>query len=592
MFSCNHQHVSSLAPLRPCPSCTWWLALHTEQGCLPSDLVARGPQRWGVDELTSVQTVCLFPSLPATVLPPALLACRGQQAVPVHQAQPTSTRSHTAAAMVPAASQAAWRCACCRRRHAPLFAWRAPPTATRMLTVWLAPAQLSLHTPPKSAARSQPQYWTCQTMLRCCADLPLHKAVKAGDVQGLKWALAAGADVDAMDPHGRGSAVTYAAGLEQEECLQVLLEAGASPAVRLEAFGASMTPLFIAANGRPGCVRLLLRHGADSHARNEGGGTPLMAAAAGGHLECLDALIEGGADIREATPEYDQTALHLAALNGHPGCVQALIKVTKWHSIRQEINQPLCLCLICCPRPLPHHSPPHATVLQAGAQVEHAAVNGGNALICAAKSGSAECVDILIKAGANLEARTDNGSTPGEAVALAKFAAMQHRWKRILGIAPPTMLRHLDLWLVCSHLGMPATHPVLSPTLTALLPPGAAPLSSQSSAHPAVMVAAACGHAACVKALLHAGARVDATNDAGLTAQLFACKAHGAECLEALLDASADVNAMGGHPAVTALYMAALGPRRQPGLCEAAADMRGTRVPDYGQWSGCPHSGS
>lgn len=150
----------------------------------------------------------------------------------------------------------------------------------------------------------------------------------------------------------------------------------------------------------------------------------------------------------------------------------------------------------------------------------YAAVNGDNALISAAKSGSVEYVEILINAGANLEARTDNGSTPG---------AHQHTCCPSVHATDATALpEHLACipCPLCSHM--------VASTLTA------------------VMVAAGTGSAACVKALLRAGAQVDATNNAGLTAPLFACKAYSAECLEALLDAGADVNAMGGHPGVTA----------------------------------------
>lgn len=278
------------------------------------------------------RSLCPFPSLPAagpTCLPwaaggdcaPSSAGVDLQDLTQLLPWCPSPPRRPPGEALAAAAAAATLHCQCL---HGEL---RQQQPGRRRYDL-LQPSSL-LYTPPNSAARSQPQKLTCQTMLRCCADLPLHEAVKAGDVQELKRALAAGADVEAMDPHGRGSAVMYAAGLGQEECLQALLEAGASPDVRFEAFGASMTPLCIAASGRPGCVRLLLRHSADSHARSEGGGTPLIAAAAGGHLEGLEALIEGGADILEATPEYDQTALHFAALNGHPACVQALIKVTK-----------------------------------------------------------------------------------------------------------------------------------------------------------------------------------------------------------------------------------------------------------------------
>lgn len=84
----------------------------------------------------------------------------------------------------------------------------------------------------------------------CCAELPLIEAVKAGDLKRLQLELTAGADLNATDPHGRGSAVSYAASLGREECLQALLEAGADPEVRTEVpfLNISMTPLYAAAH--------------------------------------------------------------------------------------------------------------------------------------------------------------------------------------------------------------------------------------------------------------------------------------------------------------------------------------------------------
>lgn len=163
----------------------------------------------------------------------------------------------------------------------------------------------------------------------CCAELPLIEAVKAGDLKRLQLELTAGADLNATDPHGRGSAVSYAASLGREECLQALLEAGADPEVRTEVpfLNISMTPLYAAAaQGHPGCVRLLLQHGAAHDTRSQGDGTPLLGAAMEGHRKCVEALLEGGCDIELAT-SYGQTPLMSAAQYGRAECLRALVKV-------------------------------------------------------------------------------------------------------------------------------------------------------------------------------------------------------------------------------------------------------------------------
>lgn len=52
---------------------------------------------------------------------------------------------------------------------------------------------------------------------------------------------------------------------------------------------------------------------------------PIHAAAAGGHVEVLEVLIERGADVNDTTP-FNMTPLHLAAQNGHKNVVEFLIE--------------------------------------------------------------------------------------------------------------------------------------------------------------------------------------------------------------------------------------------------------------------------
>jgi ankyrin repeat protein len=111
-------------------------------------------------------------------------------------------------------------------------------------------------------------------------------AAKAGDIDGLRRALAAGAD-----PMG---------------------------ATRM-----SRTALMVAASeGRAECVELLLPW-SDAEAKSHWGGTALMRAAEHGHIECVRILMRAaGVD---ATDEEGKTALMLAAFAGHAECVQSLL---------------------------------------------------------------------------------------------------------------------------------------------------------------------------------------------------------------------------------------------------------------------------
>lgn len=87
----------------------------------------------------------------------------------------------------------------------------------------------------------------------------VHHTASVGDVEGLKNALAAGADKDEEDSEGR-TALHFACGYGEVKCAQTLLEAGA----KADALDKNKnTALHYAAGyGRKECVALLLENGA------------------------------------------------------------------------------------------------------------------------------------------------------------------------------------------------------------------------------------------------------------------------------------------------------------------------------------------
>jgi ankyrin repeat protein len=84
------------------------------------------------------------------------------------------------------------------------------------------------------------------------------------------------------------------------------------------------TPLHAAAAGRNrDAVRLLIEHGAEVNARQEGGWTALHAASQNGDVEMARLLIAGGADV-QLRAANQQNALDLALTKGHQAVVEVL----------------------------------------------------------------------------------------------------------------------------------------------------------------------------------------------------------------------------------------------------------------------------
>ena len=113
----------------------------------------------------------------------------------------------------------------------------------------------------------------------------LHRAVKAGNLDGLKVALEAGVDVNARDGQG-WTALMYAADKGYMLLVQSLLQDNAEVDIRAPD---GATALFIAVlHGHVELVELLMRVGADISVRGPKGRTPLELAQMQEHSEILN----------------------------------------------------------------------------------------------------------------------------------------------------------------------------------------------------------------------------------------------------------------------------------------------------------------
>ncbi|KAI0441448.1 hypothetical protein F4803DRAFT_418641 [Xylaria telfairii] len=157
-------------------------------------------------------------------------------------------------------------------------------------------------------------------------ETPLHRAAAMGNVVAATRLLEyPHIHVNDVDKHGR-SILWHAACSDNQELIKLLVSHGA----RINfADDIGRTPLHVAClEGRVQSTTTLLSLGADpNHVTHPPYLTPCHYASLFGHLECLQALINGGANFgKEIGNSLNFQPIHLAAANGHLKCVNYLLE--------------------------------------------------------------------------------------------------------------------------------------------------------------------------------------------------------------------------------------------------------------------------
>ena len=210
------------------------------------------------------------------------------------------------------------------------------------------------------------------TLLHCAAVNPNPKVVAA--------ALTMNIDVNAKEKDGGTPLHSAAFSNPNPEVITMLLEAGAN--IKAQSIE-KKTPLHSAAwnNPNPEVITMLLEAGANIKAQNESKETPLHYAAwKNSNPEVIAVLLEAGADI-DAQDKKKRTPLHEATWNPNPEVITML--------------------------------------LEAGADIEAQSIEKRTPLHEAvselySKADPKVTTSILVKAGADIDVKDENGKTPKE----------------------------------------------------------------------------------------------------------------------------------------------------------------------------------
>ncbi len=303
---------------------------------------------------------------------------------------------------------------------------------------------------------------------------PLSEAAIVGNVEVIRRLLAAGADVESANADGM-TALMIVARTSNVEAARLLLKHGAKVNAH-EQWRGQTALMWAAAEAQPAMVKLLIRQGAEVDARSSvnewerqvtaeprkqarpaGGFTPLLYAARRGCAECVQALLDGGANVNLTDPDR-VTPLLLATLNLNFDTAAVLVQrgadVNKWdtwgraplyaavdmntlptggRADRPSLDRTTGIELIAMllkaganPNMQLKLFPPYRS-LRDDRGADAMLTVGTTPLLRAAKAGDAPAIRLLLQYKANVELPNTNGITPLLAAAGIASSALDTR---------------------------------------------------------------------------------------------------------------------------------------------------------------------
>ncbi|CDQ67033.1 unnamed protein product [Oncorhynchus mykiss] len=201
---------------------------------------------------------------------------------------------------------------------------------------------------------------------------PLVPVIENGDLKALKEMVKCNPKSLFVPNEDGWISLHEAAYYGQEECLKIILRA--HPGIVNTCGTCNQTPLLLAAIFQHvNCVECLLDRGANPNIANNDGETPLLKACGKPNTEIVDHLLKYGASV-------------------HKACVQG---VTPLHEAAGHDNVEICQML-----------------LDAGAKLNAANIYGMDPFFTAAQNGRVEVLSFLISKGVDMNCQACDGATP------------------------------------------------------------------------------------------------------------------------------------------------------------------------------------
>lgn len=374
-------------------------------------------------------------------------------------------------------------------------------------------------------------------------DLQMAAAIVCGDVDRVR-ALLRTTDLDRVDRMGQ-TPLVVAVRSSDLELIELLLDSGADTEVRHQWHGNILETA--AERPDPRVVELLLRAGANVHAKNGSGGTPLIAMlspvienVSPQRVECARLLVRAGARLHYRYNDHHRGWVDKCALcnvagsyggfsDGHAAALHVLLDAGGPRLLDARGADALCAAIAS------GYGRAVEILLWAGVSPNGADEDGHTTLLCAVRSGRVDILSTLLRAGARVPAMSHGGRAlllEARAMEDPRFAALLDPYD-VPGeyAASPNGLKDaIDAG------DLVAVERLLDGGLDA----GAELPRAGGTA--AVSVAARNGRADIVRALVARGADLEASGGWGRPLEV-AVEEHHLECVRTLIELGCDVNA-------------------------------------------------